>query len=100
MTVKPGGYVVLGALVQASLPAATNEEPSEESTATTATTSTTTATTATATTDTNGILAGSGAIATTGGRAAAVPEPSTVVLLLAGAAGLAIAAWKRRKLAG
>ena len=97
LTVDPGGYVVLGALVQASLPTATSEESAEESTATTATTSTTTAITSTAKTEASGIVVGGGAAGAVGGHAAAVPEPSTVVLLLAGVAGLAIATWRRRR---
>ncbi|NQU21161.1 MAG: PEP-CTERM sorting domain-containing protein, partial [Candidatus Nealsonbacteria bacterium] len=32
----------------------------------------------------------------TEGAAAAVPEPGTIAMLLAGLAGLAVAAWRRR----
>ena len=102
LSVEPGGYVVLGGLLGASSPTVTSEESSVESTDTTATTSTattvTTVTTATAAaTDTNSIVSGSGSIVAAGSQPAAVPEPSTVMLLLVAAAALAVAAWKRRK---
>jgi autotransporter-associated beta strand protein len=111
VTVNSGGYVVLGALVGASSPAVeeegaagkveTTKTAADTSGTVVATTSTDSPTTATSlTTETVGGVAGV-PVGGVGGAvgAAAVPEPGTLVLLLAGAAGLAVGAWKRRRLA-
>ena len=89
VTVNPGGYVVLGALVGASSPAT----DATETVADTSGTSKTVATTSTVS-ETTATL-GDAAAWSTGMRpaprgAAAVPEPGTLVLLAAAAAGLAI----------
>jgi autotransporter-associated beta strand protein len=104
ITVKSGGYVVLGALVGASSPAV-EEESATETTETTKTAAETSGTVATTSTDSpTTATVGDAAEVPLGSvvgvvGAAAVPEPGTLVLVLAGAAGLAVAAWKRRRLA-
>ena len=98
LTVNPGGYVVLGALVGASSPATDATETAADSSETSETVAMTFPASA------GGVVA-SGGGASLGGTdsmtevvpAAAVPEPSTIILLAAAAVGLLGYAWQRRR---
>ena len=95
VTVNPGGYVVLGALVGASSPATETTETVTDSSQTVATTSPASAGGAAATGG-GASFGGTGSIAEAL-PAAAVPEPSTFVLLGVAAVGLLGYVWRRRK---
>ena len=104
LSVDPGGYVVLGGLVGASSPAtdADATETAADASGTVATTSPVAEAALLAKFEASKTATLGGAALLTGSAvtgAAAVPEPGTLVLLLAAAAGLAIASRLRKRTA-